>query len=351
MDRGGINPFLGFRKGLNTMQVLITGIAGFLGSHLQDALIDKGHKVVGIDNMSGGFWRNINPKTTFYKDDLFDEKRVEEIFKKEKPEIVFHLAADATEGRSQFTPVSATRNNLMSSVNVFKNAIKYGVKRIIFSSSMSVYGGQTPPFDETLPTKPVDIYGVNKTATEKVLEILATVHNIEYVIFRPHNIFGPRQNIRDAYRNVIGIFMNRVMQGKPPIIYGDGEQVRSFSYIDNIIPVIVKMVDAPINGEIINIGPTETQSINLLAETVLKEFGSNLIPEHIPDRPREVKLAFCTVDKAQKLLGYSTLVPFEEGIKLMTKWVKELGPQPFVYLDNLEIKNESTPKTWTEKRL
>ncbi len=333
------------------MKILISGIAGFLGSHLQDALIKKGYDVIGIDNMSGGFWRNINPKTTFYKEDLFNEKKVEEIFYIEKPEIVFHLAADATEGRSQFTPVSATRNNLMSSVNVFKNAIKYGVKRIIFSSSMSVYGEQTPPFDETLPTKPVDIYGVNKEATEKVLKILSAVHNVEYVIFRPHNIFGERQNIRDAYRNVIGIFMNRVMQGKPPIIYGDGEQLRAFSYIDNVIPAIVKMVDAPINGEIINIGPTETQSINLLAETILKEFDSKLMPEHVPDRPREVKLAFCTADKAKKLLNYSTLVPFEEGIKKMAKWARELGSQPFVYLEDLEIKNESTPKTWTKKSL
>lgn len=333
------------------MKVAVTGIAGFLASHLQDYLIDQGHEVVGIDNMSGGFWRNINPKTDFYNIDLRDKKAVFEVFRRTKPEVVFHLAADATEGRSQFTPMSAVENNTLSSINTFTAAIKYGVKRIIFTSSMSVYGAQTPPFSEDLERKPVDVYGTNKAATEHMLEILSSVHGFEYVILRPHNVFGPRQNIRDAYRNVVGIFMNRVMQGKPPIIYGDGEQVRSFTYIDNITPCIAKAMTAPVHGQIINLGPRETQTINYLAEKVIEEFISDLSPNHIADRPLEVKHAHCTYDRAVELLGYKTEVSFEEGLQRMADWARKLGPQEMIYLDDLELTSEKAPRTWTQKLL
>lgn len=329
------------------MSTLITGNLGFIGSHLQDNLIEQGHDVVGIDSLVGGFKRNLNPKTKMYVQDLRDKDGVDAIFKLNTPEIVYHCAADATEGRSQFTPISATENNLLASVNTFKSAIKYGAKHIIFTSSMSVYGDQQPPFNEDLPTRPVDVYGTNKSATENILKILCEVHGVKWTIIRPHNVFGERQNIRDAYRNVIGIFMNRVMQGKPPIVYGDGQQVRSFTYIDNIIPCFIKALDYP--GEIFNVGPVETQTINYLAEVILKEFGSDLTPMHEPDRPKEVKYAHCTNDKAERLLGYKTTVSFEEGIKRMTEWAKELGPQEFVYLTDLELP-KNAPEAWTQRK-
>jgi UDP-glucose 4-epimerase len=329
-------------------KIILTGNAGFLGSHLQDALIERGDDVVGIDSFVGGFKRNINPETKMYVHDLCDSEAVDSTFKLNTPEVVYHIAADATEGRSQFTPISATKNNLLASVNVFTSAIKYGAKRIIFTSSMSVYGEQEPPFDETMPTSPVDVYGINKDAAEKILKVLCEVHGVEYVIIRPHNVFGPRQNIRDAYRNVVGIFMNRVMNGQEPIIYGDGEQVRSFTYIDNITPCFVRAADAPISGETINVGPIETQTVNHLANKILNEFDSNLIPTHQPDRPREVKYAHCTNKKAMDLLGYETLVHFDEGIKKMAVWAKELGHQEPVYLDSLELV-KNAPRAWTER--
>ena len=329
--------------------VLVTGNLGFIGSHLVDALKKKGYRVVGTDNLDGGSCINQNPKIIQYFEDCKDFKAMSAIFKIEKPEIVFHLAADATEGRSQFTPVRCTENGLLASTNVFTAAIKNKVKRIIYFSSLSVYGNQDPPFSEEMEPKPVDVYGVNKAATEKVLEILCKVHKIEYVIFRPHNVFGEKQNMKDAYRNAVGIFINRIMQGKPPIIYGDGEQVRAFSYIDNLIPCVVKAITAPVNREIFNIGPTETQTVNYMAEIILKEFKSKLKPEYVDDRPVEVKCAHCTVDKAKKLLGYKTRVSFEEGIKRMVYWAKLMGPQEFIYLDNLELTSGNVPKTWKKK--
>jgi UDP-glucose 4-epimerase len=329
------------------MKTLITGNAGFLGSHLQDALIELGHDVIGIDSLVGGFKRNVNEKCKMYVHDLRDKDAVDSTFRINTPEIVYHLAADATEGRSQFTPISATENNLLASVNVFTSAIKYGAKRIIYTSSMSVYGGQEPPFDETMETQPVDVYGTNKAAAEHILKILCAVH-VEYVIIRPHNVFGPRQNIRDAYRNVVGIFINRVMQNKPPIIYGDGEQVRSFTYIDNITPCFVRAMDAAISGETINVGPIETQTVNHLASTILKSFDSNLEPIHELDRPLEVKQAHCTNQKAIDLLGYETMIHFNDGIEQMVKWAVELGPQRPIYLDSLELP-KNAPRAWTQR--
>jgi UDP-glucose 4-epimerase len=331
-----------------TMKILITGNAGFIGSHLQDQLIRQGHTVIGIDSLVGGFRRNISPHLRrMYVIDTKDKYAVDTAFNIEKPDIVYHLSADATEGRSQFTPISATENNLLSSVNVFTSAIKYGVKRIIFTSSMSVYGDQEPPFNESMPTRPVDVYGINKDASEKVLRVLCEVHGVDYTIIRPHNVFGERQNIRDAYRNVVGIFMNRVMAGKPPIIYGDGEQVRSFTYIDNIIPCFVEAMNIP-SGETINVGPIETQTVNHLAEVILKKFDSTLTPIHELDRPREVKQAHCTNDKAIKLLGYKTSIPFDIGIEIMTKWAKALGHQEPIYLNELEL-TKNAPRAWTER--
>ena len=333
------------------MKVLVTGNAGFLGSHLVDDLVEQGHKVYGIDNLSGGFRANLNQKALNSEIDL-QSKTGEMEVATIKPEILFYLAADAREGRSQFTPISATENNLMAYVNCLTACIKYGVKKVVFTSSMSVYGDQKPPFDESMGRKPVDVYGVNKAACEQVTEILASVHGFEYVITRPHNVFGERQHIADPYRNVIGIWINRIMNGKPPVIYGDGEQKRSFTHIDNFTRYFVKTgFQDNCNGEIINIGPEEEYTINYACEVVLKAMGSDLKPVHAPDRPLEVKNAWTTADKAKKLLGYKTTTTFEEGVKKMVEWARKLGPQPFEYLDDLEIVSDSVPTTWSKKTL
>jgi len=327
-----------------------------MGSHLTDALVAGGHEVYGVDDLSGGFMRNVNPESNFTKLDLRERDATAAFVGKVKPELLFHLAADATEGRSQFTPLQCTERNYLAYLNTLVPAVRHGLSKVVLTSSMSVYGAQKPPFDETMPRMPEDVYGVGKASMERATEILSEVHGFSTVIIRPHNVYGPRQNLSDPYRNVISIFINCLLRNKKFYIYGDGEQQRAFSYIDDFTPYILKVgFDERANGEIFNIGPVEEVSINRLAEVVLEKFfegkavSEHLKPEHLPPRPKEVKDAFCTVDKAKKMLGYKTTVPFEEGIGKMIAWAREIGPQQPVYLEDFELPHEKIPRTWSEK--
>lgn len=342
---------------MTTQRILVTGAAGFMGSHLVDALLRDGHQVYGVDDMSGGFWRNVNPKSHFKELDLRRKGAAEEHINEVKPEILFHLAADATEGRSQFTPLTCTERNLMAYLHTLVPAIRNGLRKVVLTSSMSVYGAQTPPFDEAMPTDPEDVYGVSKTAMEQVTHILAKVHGFAFTIIRPHNVYGPRQNIADPYRNVIGIFINSLLNDKNFYIYGDGEQRRAFTYIDDFTPYMARAgFDPRTDGEIINIGPCDEVSINHLAEVVLELFydGQNipdrLRPQYLPPRPMEVRDAYCTDEKAHRLLGYHTTVDLNDGVRRMIEWAKELGPQKPRYIDEgLELTTDDTPITWTQK--
>ena len=332
------------------MNILVTGAAGFMGSHLVDYLVRKDHKVFGVDDMSGGYWRNINPKSTFIELDLRDTAKVEKVIAELKLGYIYHLAADATEGRSQFLPRECTERNYFAFLNLIVPAVKHGLKKIVVTSSMSVYGDQEPPFHEGMPTKPVDIYAISKAAMEKATEVLSKVYGFEYTIVRPHNVYGPRQNIADPYRNVVGIFMNRIMRKEPLYVYGDGEQKRAFTYIDDNIPYFAEtMFNPKANGEILNLGPIEEETINELAWLVQREFGVKSELVYLPDRPLEVKYAYCTYDKAVKLLGYMTSTSLEEGIHKMAEWAKSLGPQAWKYRDSLELDSPDMPRTWKEK--
>jgi UDP-glucose 4-epimerase len=342
------------------MKVLVTGGAGFIGSHVVDMLVNKGHEVFSIDDMSGGFWRNINPSCKFEKINLVDKEKTSEFVKKIQPEIIFHLAADATEGRSQFTPINCTERNYNAFLHTLVPAIKTKrLKRFVAISSMSIYGAQKPPFSEEMRPCPEDIYGVSKTAMEETLKILADVYGFEYCIMRPHNVYGIRQNIADPYRNVIGIFINQLLGGRKYYIYGDGKQKRAFSHINDVAPYIVMAgFSKNCKNEVFNVGPSEEYSINHVSGLILKSFfGSldkvpeNQKPEHIPDRPKEVKNAYCTNSKIVKIMGYKTSIGLEDGIGEMIDWAKNLGYQKPRYLHELEIENQLTPKTWKEKLL
>ena len=310
-----------------------------------------GHKVIGIDSMIGGYEDNISKKIEFHKIDCCDLKKVQEIMK--NVSVVYHCAATAHEGLSVFAPYEITKNNFLASVSVFSAAVNEKVKRIIFCSSMARYGDLKGPFKEEMLPKPVDPYAISKVASEDVLINLCELNNIEWVIAVPHNIIGPRQKYDDPFRNVVSIMINRMLQGKAPIIYGDGEQKRCFSYIDDCLSCLIPMLDQKdLNKQIINIGPDEEfVTVNKIAEICSNITGVNLPPIYKPGRPREVKHATCSADKARNLLNYKTSVSLKDGIQKTFEYIKNRGVKPFDYNIEIEINNELTPKTWTKKEI
>ena len=332
-------------------KILVTGAAGFLGSHLADKLVEMGHKVIGIDSMIGGYEDNISKKIEFHKIDCCDLKKVQEIMK--NVSVVYHCAATAHEGLSVFAPYEITKNNFLASVSVFSAAVNEKVKRIIFCSSMARYGDLKGPFKEDMLPKPVDPYAISKVASEDVLINLCELNNIEWVIAVPHNIIGPRQKYDDPFRNVVSIMINRMLQGKAPIIYGDGEQKRCFSYIDDCLSCLIPMLDQKnLNKQIVNIGPDEEfVTVNKIAEICSNITGVNLPPIYKPGRPKEVKHATCSADKARNLLNYKTSVSLKDGIQKTFEYIKNRGVKPFDYNIEIEINNELTPKTWTKKEI
>ena len=332
-------------------KILITGVAGFLGSHLSEKLAKLGHSVVGIDNMVGGYDDNIPKNIDFYKIDCCDFEKIKKIIK--NVEIVYHCAATAHEGLSVFSPFEISKNNFLASVSIFSAAINEKVKRIIYCSSMARYGDQQLPFREEMIPKPLDPYAISKVAAEQILKNLCDLNKIEWVIAVPHNIIGPRQIYDDPYRNVISIFLNRMLQGKAPIIYGDGEQKRCFSYIDDCLNCLVPMLDQEnLNRQIVNIGPDEEfVTINKIVEICANITGSNLDPIFKKDRPREVKHATCSSDKARKLLNYKTEVNLFDGINNTFNYIKARGTKKFNYRLSIEINNDLTPDTWKKKEI
>lgn len=343
-------------------KIFITGIAGFLGSHLADALIAQGHDVAGNDNAICGDWANVPDKAHAEHAHCDSFYAMSELLNEFKPEVVVHCAATAHEGLSSFSPSFITRNIYEASVATFSAAIASGVKRIVYMSSMSRYGdGRSlklatdsnigkngPPFQENkhIPY-PVDPYAVAKVAAEDTLRILAKTHNINYSILVPHNIIGTRQRV-EPFRNVATIMINRCLQGKPPIVYGDGMQTRCFSPVKDCIPSIIKAIHGAADGEVVNIGPDKGEiSIGKLATIICRLTGFDGYPEFMPDRPNEVKHAFCSSDKARRLLGYEEKQSVEDCLKEMIEHHKV---KDFDYSFPIEI-TQGCPRVWLEQLL
>lgn len=339
------------------MKHLVTGNAGFIGSWLADALIERGDNVWGADDLSGGDRQHVHRDlqahgwAKFICTDLAGPF-LEGVGHGADCDILWHLAADATEGRSQFTPTSAVHNNVTAYINTLTACIKAWKaagdierRKVVLFSSIAVYGDQPPPFDEAMPRRPVDVYGGAKAYMEQITETLADVHGFRYTIIRPHNVFGPRQRLDDPYRNVVGIFMNRIMRGEPLLIYGDGEQRRAFSYIRNSMSCYLLCRGEATDGEIYNVGGMRDISINALAEMVMDGMGRRVEVRHVPDRPREVKEAFATYRKSVEQLGYRDAVSIKEGVRTMAAWAVEQGPQDWRY-DPLELDSEKAPEHW-----
>jgi UDP-glucose 4-epimerase len=332
------------------MHIFITGIAGFLGSNLAEYYLKKNFKVSGCDNLIGGNLENIDiSKINFFKANCEDFEKMKKITK--DVDILCHAAAYAHEGLSSFSPVLITSNNVTGSVSVFTAAIVNKVKRIVYCSSMARYGNIKIPFKEDDELKPVDPYGVSKVAAENILKILSNTHNFEYNIAVPHNIIGPKQKYDDPYRNVVSIMINLMLQKKRPIIYGDGNQKRTFSDIDDCIYCLDKLLTDPnIISQVVNIGPDEEYtSINELYRLLSNKLKFNLEPRYYEDRPNEVKEATCSADKARKILGYKTKVSLDDSLNKIIKYISQEGPKNFKYNYPLEINNERTPLSWKEK--
>ena len=335
------------------MKIFITGLAGFLGSHLADRFIELGHTVIGNDTLIGGYRDNVPKKAELFVIDCCDNEKM--AYAMEGCDIVVHTAATAHEGLSVFSPSFITRNIFEASVSTISAAIQNKVKRFVYCTSMARYGDQQAPFHEKMTPRPVDPYGIAKVAGEEVLKALCETHGMEWNIAVPHNIVGPRQRFDDPFRNVMSIMINRNLQNKPAIIYGDGKQTRCFSYVGDCINCLEKMaLDPNIVGEIINIGPDEgTITVAELAALVHNECDmrkdNTWPPIHMPDRPREVKHASCTADKARKLLNYETKTDLRKAIAETVAYVRQKGPKPFDYTYPLEIISDKTPRTWKDR--
>ena len=332
------------------MHIFITGIAGFLGSNLADYYISKGFKVSGCDNLVGGDRENLNDKVHFYQGNCENLDFMTQSMQG-NVDVLCHAAAYAHEGLSSISPTLICNNNVTGSVSVFTAAIRNKVKRIVYCSSMARYGNIKIPFKEDDQLNPVDPYGVSKVAAENILKILSKTHDIEYNIAVPHNIIGPKQKYDDPFRNVVSIMVNLMLQDRQPIIYGDGDQKRCFSDIEDCIFCLDKlMTDNNLKSQTINIGPDEEFiSINRLFEIISNKLQFNKKPLYYPDRPNEVKHATCSADKARKLLNYNTRISLENSIDKVINYIKKRGPKKFIYNYMLEIENEKTPKTWKEK--
>ena len=330
-------------------RVFITGVAGFLGSHLADAFLQRGDRVSGIDNLLGGSIDNVPKGVDFRVVDCNDRPAYSDMLVDTK--LVYHCAALAHEGLSVFSPHLINTHGCNASVGVLSTAIAHGVQRFVYCSSMARYGANPVPYTESQEPHPVDPYGISKYAFELMLRALCVEHGIEFNIAVPHNIIGPRQRYDDPYRNVASIMISRMLSGQQPIIYGDGSQTRCFSFVADVVPSLLRLgIDPSVCAQVVNLGPDEqVVSILDLAREVAGLLDFDLHPIFMPPRPLEVKAAFCSSDKARCLLGYQTTYTLRQGLGEMIAWIRVKGPAEFRYSYEIEIANSRTPKTWTEE--
>lgn len=329
----------------NQKTSLVTGGAGFIGSHVADYLLNMKHKVIVLDDLSGGFIENVNKNCIFIHGSITDEKVLDKIFSEYKVNYIYHLAAYAAEGLSHFIRRFNYENNVSGSINLINRAVKFEVEHFVFTSSIAVYGTNQVPMIETLTPKPEDPYGIAKYTVELDMEAARKIFGLTYTIFRPHNVYGERQNHGDPYRNVLGIFINNVMKNKPMTIFGDGKQTRAFTYINDVAPYIATCVDIKkARNEVFNIGADKTYTIIELANAIAEAMGVKSKIKFLPPRS-EVIHAFSNHAKARNIFNITDMTDLYTGIKKMVDWAKKIGPRESQKFKNIElIKN--MPPSW-----
>ena len=330
------------------MRVLVTGGAGFIGSHVADALVAKGHHVTVLDDLTGGFRENVPSGAAFVHGSIVDDALVDGLFRTRQFEYVYHLAAYAAEGLSHFIKRFNYTNNVIGSVTLLNAAINHGVRGFVFTSSIAVYGRspELPMTEETLP-RPEDSYGIAKLAVEQELHATRDLFGLDYVIFRPHNVYGARQNIADRYRNVVGIFMNQILQDKPMTIFGDGTQTRAFSYIDDVAPVMAAAVENERAwNQIFNIGADQPTTLNELAAQVAAAMGVAARVVHLEPR-HEVAHAHSNHERLAAVFGSRPATPLDEGLRRMAGWVKQHGARATPSFGGIEV-TKNLPAAWRD---
>ncbi|MEO6061187.1 MAG: NAD-dependent epimerase/dehydratase family protein [Thermoflexales bacterium] len=327
--------------------ILVTGGAGFVGSHVAEELIRRGHRVVILDDMSGGFADNVPAGAELIQGSVTDAPLINALFEKSRFEHVYHLAAYAAEGLSHFIKRFNYTNNVIGSVTLINAAINTGVKCFVFTSSIAVYGPSPElPMREETPAHPEDSYGIAKYAVEQELVSCKRMFDLDYIIFRPHNVYGERQNVGDKYRNVVGIFMNQIMQGKPMTIFGDGAQSRAFSYIRDMSPIMAGAIDAPAaRNQVFNIGADQNYTVRELAEHIAAAMG--VVPEilHMPAR-NEVQHAYSDHAKVRRVFGDRPLHTLDDGLARMAEWARRNGARQSSPFENIEVL-KNLPRAWS----
>ncbi len=337
--------------GESTMKkrALVTGAAGFIGSHVADHCLKLGMDVVAVDDLSGGFLENVPKQSMWIEGDLTRADFVESLWRQGRFDYVYHLGAYAAEGLSHFIRSYNYTVNLLASVHLINQAVEHEAKCFIFASSIAVYGRNQVPMREDMDPKPEDPYGISKYAVELDLKAAHEMFGLDYIVFRPHNVYGERQNIADKYRNVIGIFMNQTLQSKPMPVFGDGLQSRAFSYIDDVAPILAKAPEVPAaKNQVFNIGADTPYTVLQLAQEVARSFGVKCRVDHMPAR-NEVVHAFSDHSKVRAIFQPPAPIDLATGIQRMADWVKKRGPMQPVVFDNIELE-KNLPPSWKPER-
>lgn len=326
--------------------VLVTGGAGFIGSHVADALLARGHRVTVLDDLSGGFRDNVPAGAAAVYGSVTDHTFIDTLFAGSRFDYVFHLAAYAAEGLSHFIKRFNYQNNVIGSVNLINASINTGVRGFVFTSSIAVYGASPAlPMSEETPAHPEDPYGIAKYAVEQELHASRTMFGLDFMIFRPHNVYGTRQNIGDRYRNVVGIFMNQILQGQPMTIFGDGLQTRAFSHINDVAPVMAETLDIPSAwNQVFNIGADEPYRLNDLAHGVARAMGVAPEIRYVAAR-QEVMHAHSSHEKLRRVFGDRPHTPLDDGLQNMAAWVRERGARASTRFEGIEI-TRNLPAVW-----
>ena len=336
---------------MKSSKIFITGVAGFLASHIAKWALSKGHEVLGADNLSLGHKQNIPKGVKFYEYDLLNLEKNKKYIK--DVEVVVHCAAYPYDNFSLFAPFKVIQNTFSVTASVLSAGIFNSVKRLVYCSSMSRYGNQTPPFTEDKEPKPLTPYAVAKVAGENLIKTMAQVHGFEYVIVIPHNIFGPQQVYNDPYRNAVSLIINQMLNNQSPLIYGDGSQTRAFTPIQDLIPLFEELLfGLAVKNQTLNIGPDEEViSLNNLVKLLNQIMGKNIKPKYKALRQQEVPFAFCSAKKSRDLIKYQKRISLKPALKKMLDHIQKKGPLAFCYHQEAEIKNEVFPESWKNQAL